>query len=139
MSERHCESCGVRLSPLSSLWAHGICHSCYESDDYYDEGEIPEGMVICDRCNGEGEVDCRCGGDFCLCGAASELTCPVCHGEEWITKERWEKRAKAHREIMEALWGKPKSDPAPERTGSPSQAQTAFEQESNPQTERGTE
>ncbi len=31
------------------------------------------------------------------------------------------------------------SDPAAERTGSSSQSQTAFEQESNPQTERGTE
>jgi len=81
-----------------------------DSDRYddmeYDEGEIPEGMVICDRCNGEGEVDCRCGGDQCYCGR-QEVTCQVCHGEEYITKERWEKRAAAHREIMDALWGKP--------------------------------
>ena len=115
----------------------------YESfEDFYDD-EWPEGAVVCDRCNGEGEVDCRCGGDFCCCGANDELTCPVCHGEEYITKERWEKRAKAHREIMEALWGKPKSDPEAERTGSPSQAQTVIEQSQtkkpNPQTERGTE
>jgi len=75
-------------------------------DDFYDN-EWPEGAVVCDRCNGDGTIDCMCCGDFCCCGANDELTCPVCHGEEYITKERWEKRAAAHRELMDALWGKP--------------------------------
>lgn len=107
MAERFCESCNVRLSPLSSLWTHGICHSCYEDDHGYDD-DWPEGAVVCDRCHGSGTIDCMCCGDFCCCGTNDELTCPVCHGDEYITKERWEKRAAAHREIMEALWGKPK-------------------------------
>jgi hypothetical protein len=75
-------------------------------DAYMYDDILPEGMVVCDRCNGDGEVDCRCGGDLCFCGEG-EVTCPVCHGEEYITKERWEKRAAAHREIMKALWGDP--------------------------------
>lgn len=75
-----------------------------DHDDFYDD-EIPEGMVICDKCNGDGTIDCMCCGDFCCCGANDELDCPVCHGEQYITKERWERRAKAHREIMKALWG----------------------------------
>lgn len=95
-------------------------------DDYYD-AEIPDGMVVCDKCNGDGTIDCMCCGDFCCCGANDELPCPVCHGEQYITVARWEKRAKAHREIMEALWGKPADA---ERTGSPSQAQTSTEQTS---------
>lgn len=77
-------------------------------DDFYDD-ETPEGMVVCDNCNGDGEVDCHCGGDQCYCGANDGLTCPVCHGEQHITKERWEKRAARHREIMKALWGDPPS------------------------------
>lgn len=74
-----------------------------EYDDDYGE-PIPDGMVICDRCNGDGWVDCYCGGDQCYCGAG-EIDCGVCHGEGVITKERWEKRAAALREMMKALWG----------------------------------
>lgn len=33
----------------------------------------------CDRCNNTGEVDCRCGGDLCVCGQ-QEIECPQCHG-----------------------------------------------------------
>lgn len=72
-------------------------------DDFYDD-EIPEGMVVCDRCNGDGTIDCMCCGDFCCCGANDELDCPVCHGEQYITKARWEKRRDAHHEMMKALW-----------------------------------
>lgn len=78
-------------------------------DDYYDD-EIPEGMVICDKCNGDGEVNCYCGGDLCVCGA-EEVACPVCRGEQYITKERFEKRAAFHREMMKALWGDKAKDP----------------------------
>ena len=33
----------------------------------------------CDRCANTGEINCRCGGDLCLCGA-QEIECPRCHG-----------------------------------------------------------
>lgn len=33
----------------------------------------------CDRCQNTGEVECRCGGDLCVCGA-QEIECPRCHG-----------------------------------------------------------
>lgn len=72
-------------------------------DDFYED-DMPEGHVICDRCCGHGEVDCHCGGDLCVCGAG-EIDCPVCLGDGSITKERWEKRAATHREIMKAIWG----------------------------------
>ena len=35
--------------------------------------------MYCDRCANTGEIDCRCGGDLCLCGR-SEIECPRCHG-----------------------------------------------------------
>lgn len=72
---------------------------------YYLEDDMPEGCCICDRCDGRGNVQCYCAGDFCLCGAEDDLTCPVCGGDTWITQERYEKRAKIHREIMKAIWG----------------------------------
>ncbi len=77
------------------------------ADDHYDDyfDDMPEGCVVCDRCNGDAVIDCMCCGDFCCCGAGDELSCPVCYGEGHITKERWEKRAAMHREIMKALWG----------------------------------
>ena len=91
----------------------------YDDDRLYFDDEIPEGMVICDRCNGDGTVDCMCCGDFCCCGANDELPCQVCHGEQYITKERWEKRAAAHREMMKALWPehyKQDDEPTPPHT-----------------------
>lgn len=80
----------------------------YDDDDYGDE--IPEGMVVCDRCNGDGTTNCYCCGDFCCCGANDELPCGVCHGEGYITEARWEKRRAALREMMKAFWGD-KADP----------------------------
>ncbi len=84
-----------------------------EYDDSFYDNEWPEGAVVCDRCNGDGTIDCMCCGDFCCCGANDELTCPVCHGEQYITKERWEKRAAAHREMMKALWPEHYADSKP--------------------------
>jgi RecJ-like exonuclease len=76
--------------------------SCYEDDPYFDEN-----MVVCDRCDGRGEVTCRCGGDLCFCGR-EDVPCPVCGGEYgtegYITKELYERRAESHRKLMEAVW-----------------------------------
>ena len=97
-----------------------------DDENYYDYDEPPEGMVVCDKCNGDGTIDCMCCGDFCCCGVNDELTCPVCLGNEYITKERWEKRAAVHREIMDALWGKPDANGV--RTKADSQARDSTEQ-----------
>ncbi len=76
--------------------------NCYEDDPYFDEN-----MVVCDRCDGRGEVTCRCGGDLCFCGR-EDVPCPVCGGEYgtegYITKELYERRAESHRKLMEAVW-----------------------------------
>jgi RecJ-like exonuclease len=76
--------------------------NCYEDDPYFDES-----MVVCDRCDGRGEVTCRCGGDLCFCGR-EDVPCPVCGGEYgtegYITKELYERRAESHRKLMEAVW-----------------------------------
>lgn len=37
----------------------------------------------CDICHNTGEVDCYCGGDFCVCGGdngGGTNECPKCHG-----------------------------------------------------------
>lgn len=77
---------------------------CNDDDPHFDEN-----MVVCDRCDGHGEVICHCGGDMCLCGC-QYVPCPVCGGEYgtdgYITKELYEKRAEAHRNLMRAVWGK---------------------------------
>lgn len=79
-----------------------------EPDEMYDDPYYDENMVVCDRCDGSGEVTCYCGGDLCLCGYG-EVDCPVCGGElgtdGYITKELYEKRAAAHREMMKIMWG----------------------------------
>lgn len=76
-------------------------------DDGYFDPEFDDNWTVCDRCNGDGTVNCYCAGDFCLCGAESDKPCPVCGGEfgteGYITKELAEKRAKSQREFMERL------------------------------------
>ena len=34
----------------------------------------------CDRCYNTGEIDCYCGGDFCVCTNYGTMECPSCHG-----------------------------------------------------------
>ncbi len=34
----------------------------------------------CDACQGTGTVDCRCGGDLCICENYGEEDCPKCGG-----------------------------------------------------------
>jgi RecJ-like exonuclease len=83
-----------------------------EYDDYYDDPyEDDENFVVCDECNGDGEVNCYCAGDFCCCPNGGEKPCPVCGGEfgteGYITREHAERREAAHREMMARLWGNP--------------------------------
>lgn len=74
------------------------------ADPLDDYDFTPEGMVTCDRCDGAGFIEY---GDDVI---SEEIYCPVCHGEGLITTARWEKRRKAHQELMKAIW----RDKAPE-------------------------
>ena len=73
----------------------------------YDDGEMPEGAEWCDRCQGSGITDCRCGGDQCYCRNGGEMDCPTCHGEGfWTpTPAQLEARAK-HAEWMQDWWAR---------------------------------
>lgn len=35
--------------------------------------------MYCDHCQNTGWIDCRCGGDLCVCGE-NEIPCPKCDG-----------------------------------------------------------
>ena len=71
-------------------------------DDPYDY-EYQSDLVICPRCNGDGEVNCYCAGDLCLCENHGDAPCPVCHGEGEVTEERNERYLANEREMMEAF------------------------------------
>ena len=49
------------------------------TDDY--QPDIPEGHVLCPRCDGHQEVACYCGGDLCVCDNNGDKPCPFCGGE----------------------------------------------------------
>ncbi|QPC43984.1 DnaJ domain-containing protein [Kaustia mangrovi] len=54
-----------------------------EINDAYNQAMgagMPSTFTYCDRCNNTGWIDCRCGGDLCLCGEG-ELPCPQCGGD----------------------------------------------------------
>ena len=69
-----------------------------------DDEDLPIGMVVCDRCAGAGVVDCRCAGEFCVCGA-EEIHCPVCMEEGVITADLATRRAENFHQMMKAIWG----------------------------------
>ena len=55
-----------------------------QHDDYdYDYDDLNEAEV-CPRCDGDGEVNCYCGGDLCVCENYGERACPRCHGEGYV-------------------------------------------------------
>lgn len=47
--------------------------------DAHDEA-VGEGGFLCRRCDGDGEINCYCGGDLCVCENYGEKPCPRCHG-----------------------------------------------------------
>jgi hypothetical protein len=75
-------------------------------EDDYDrfEPDIPDGHVLCPRCDGHQEVTCRCGGDQCYCDNNGDMPCPLCGGEYggegYVSKEVydrwWETNKKWH-------------------------------------------
>ncbi|HKJ60616.1 MAG TPA: hypothetical protein VKA94_01280 [Hyphomicrobiales bacterium] len=69
-------------------------------DDYYDDdGEGPP----CPRCDGDGIVNCYCGGDQCFCENHGEKDCPLCYGEGVADPARAEKYLESEREMMAVM------------------------------------
>lgn len=54
-------------------------------DDFYDDG-----LPSCPHCNGDGYVNCHCGGDLCVCENYGEAPCPVCFGEGEVSEARYQ-------------------------------------------------
>ena len=52
-----------------------------EFDPYDFDQDIPDGHVLCPRCDGQQTVSCHCGGDLCVCDNYGEKPCPLCGGE----------------------------------------------------------
>lgn len=65
------------------------------ADDFDYRDDIPEGHVLCPRCDGHQTVSCHCGGDLCVCENYGEEACPMCGGEYggegYVPKERAER------------------------------------------------
>lgn len=84
------------------------------ADDYYDcEMDIPDGHVLCPRCDGSQYVDCHCGGDLCICDNHGEKPCPLCGGEYdgqgYVSEEKANRYLKRRAEFREAILGKAES------------------------------
>ena len=67
--------------------------------DYYEDDDYQ----ICPRCNGDGEINCYCAGDFCICDNHGEAPCPLCHGEREVTDKIADKYLKREAEFMEVM------------------------------------
>lgn len=79
-------------------------------DDDFDPYEpyIPDGHVLCPRCDGHQVVNCYCGGDLCVCDNHGEEPCPFCGGEYggegYVPKdEKYERYVKAQAEMVAAF------------------------------------
>lgn len=79
-------------------------------DDDFDPYEpyIPDGHVMCPRCDGHQVVNCHCGGDLCICDNYGEEACPFCGGEYggegYVPKdERYDRYVKAQAEMVAAF------------------------------------
>lgn len=71
-------------------------------------GFYEDDAVICPRCQGDGSVDCHCGGDLCVCENYGERDCPVCYGEGEVSERREAQYETARRQSYEAMrrvWG----------------------------------
>ena len=79
------------------------------ADDYdHYEPDIPDGHVLCPRCDGHSEVACHCGGDLCVCDNNGDKPCPFCGGEYggegYVPKdERYERYVKRQAEMVAAF------------------------------------
>lgn len=80
-------------------------------DGWLDD-EIPENATWCDSCQGSGEVECYCAGDFCCCGR-QEVMCRSCQGNGWfiMTPERLAAENRLA-DFMREMWGKHRPKPA---------------------------
>lgn len=49
-----------------------------QCDDPLDGYDWPEDEPICETCGNLGELECCCGGDFCVCLNYGSYPCPDC-------------------------------------------------------------
>jgi hypothetical protein len=61
-----------------------------EQTDDIEFGFEDDGICMCPRCMGAGEIDCHCGGDLCVCMNFGDAECPLCHGEGEISQALWD-------------------------------------------------
>jgi RecJ-like exonuclease len=66
--------------------------------DYDDAFGTP-----CPHCNGDGEVNCHCGGDLCLCENHGDAPCPVCFGEGEVSEATYDRYEEGRRKHVAAL------------------------------------
>ena len=74
-----------------------------EADEYIDDGWSDGDATQCPKCNGDGIVDCYCGGDLCVCTNYGEKDCGLCYGEGFVSEERAAAYLKRAREIAQAF------------------------------------
>lgn len=71
-----------------------------ENDEYdFDDYDLPP----CPKCNGDGTVDCYCGGDLCVCTNYGEKLCGLCYGDGEVSEERAAAYLKRKRELSQAF------------------------------------
>lgn len=71
-------------------------------------GIYDDDLVPCPRCQGDGSVECYCGGDFCICENYGERDCPTCYGEGDVSEKREATYLEHQRQMhaaMKAAWG----------------------------------
>lgn len=70
-----------------------------EAEDYDDDRD----GITCPRCQGDGTVDCHCGGDLCVCLNYGERDCPACYGEGEVSEERHARYLENQRQAHAAM------------------------------------
>ncbi len=69
--------------------------------DEYEYGD--RDGITCPRCQGDGTVDCHCGGDLCVCLNYGERDCPTCGGDGEVSEERHNQYRESEREAHAAM------------------------------------
>ena len=102
----------------------------------YEDDAIP-----CPRCQGDGSVDCHCGGDLCVCENYGERDCPTCYGEGEVSQDRHARYRESERlahEAMQRVWAEAAAEASPPTETSQPGTPEGVNQTILPQTEKGS-